>query len=766
MAEIGQILNGRYRVLEALSMGGTGLTYIAEDISLPEKPKCAIEQLQPSAKGPNSISGLRIRFKREIEALRQLRDRDRIPQLLEDFEQQAEFYLVSEYVEGHPLTVEMPLGKHWNEVQTIQILKEVLSILKVAHNQGAVHGNIRPDNIVRRHGDGALVLTGFGVVRQASVHSGVGVVGANSVSTLGYSAIGQAQPRPELNTDIHALGIVGIQALTGIAPTQFQEDDQTGQIVWQHYVPVSAELAAVLSKMVKKHFRERYQSAAEVLLDLARISAKQETTIGMLGIAQYQQIPNYVPQSLRLPSNASSSELNYPSRQPDTPTVPLSNAVIEFNNPNAARPAEESTLANPPCPASPVNVLPSGNPAPVPLFAQSPPLPPQPTMLSANSRRSRAKAMAIAAGFIAIAAAGTVFGLKAIGLVNPSITKLVDAGGDKRLTVGIITTRGLSGDTTKGSSRDGYAAWLGYIKTELGSDVQYELAEVSLRNGQKAIDEVKQKINNKEWDVAFTFLPTLSITAQDNGYVFAAKMFPERKESPAVFFVRADSPIYKFDDIVDNPNFKIALGNFDSPQSFYVPLYHLYGTALQASYGNSPREILAKVRSGRADIGVGRLDSILRRSSSNSTDASDERQGESQSASQKNEETLSARASSNAALNNLSNSTSGEQQVKTAALRIIKPKNEDIPIPLAGVYISPKISLAERTSIVETMFRAPLTIQKDAHYDRGDEPNYKTFRRVANRVNDILKCADYRSGKQIDANEFYPAHFYKRNGCS
>jgi serine/threonine-protein kinase len=59
--------------------------------------------------------------------------------------------------------------------------------------------------------------------------------------------------------------MIGIQALTGLSPTQLLEDSDTGEIIWQHQAQVSAELASILNKMVRYHFKDRYQSAIEAL---------------------------------------------------------------------------------------------------------------------------------------------------------------------------------------------------------------------------------------------------------------------------------------------------------------------------------------------------------------------------------------------------------------------------------------------------------------------------------------------------------------------
>jgi serine/threonine protein kinase/ABC-type phosphate/phosphonate transport system substrate-binding protein len=788
MAEIGQILNNRYRIVKALGSGGMGLTYIAEDITLPGSSKCAIKHMHTMHTEPNTILTFRTLFQREVDALRQLSDHDRIPRLIDDFEQEGQFYLVREYIEGYPLRVEMALGNRWNEPQTIQMLKEILSILSFVHSQGVIHRDIKPDNIIRRKADSKLVLIDFGAVKRLKAQTSTSaplVTATNVIGTFEYMAAEQGQGRPKLNSDIYSLGILAIQGLTGLLPSQLQEDEQTGELLWQHFAKVSPELSAILAKMVKTHFRDRYQSATEVLKALEQISPVLVQAIAFSPGEPTQRTPNSVPSNLRISANAghsvSSPSKNYVSQptivasHTSEPTIvsqstivagqalhPTENVAV-YPNANVALPDHNRHSATPsappaqihfggnnqPLPAKPGISQPGYQPGPQP-GPQTGLSPSQPLSSPAKPQRRWLKRLAIAAGVMAIAAGGAVFTLRADVfpwfsqiLPTPATTKLVNAGGDRKLTIGVITTRRLT--------KENYKKLVEFLKTELGNDVSYEISEISIRGGQKAIDQVKQKIAAKEWDIAFTFLPTLSIVAQDNGYTYAARISQERRDSSAVFFVRVDSPIQKFEDIIDNPSLKIALGNFDSPQAFYVPLYHLYGTALQASYGNSPREISDKVRSRQVDVGVGSVDSILRRNSaapevqSNKSDTSD-----------------SGTPSNNGTLDAPANLNPGERK---PTFRIIKPRNEDIPIPRAGVYISPNLSQGERDLVAKTLLKAPADIQKEARFEQGEEPDYTSFRRVANRVNEILKCADYRNEK-MDSNEFYPARFYKRNGCS
>jgi serine/threonine protein kinase len=66
--------------------------------------------------------------------------------------------------------------------------------------------------------------------------------------------------------------MIGIQALTGIPPQELKPDSETGNVMWRQRVQIVPEFAAILDKMVRYHFSDRYQSADEVLQDLKSIT--------------------------------------------------------------------------------------------------------------------------------------------------------------------------------------------------------------------------------------------------------------------------------------------------------------------------------------------------------------------------------------------------------------------------------------------------------------------------------------------------------------
>ncbi len=272
---LGQLLDRRYRVVRVLATGGFGQTYIAQDTRRPGSPACVVKHLKPSGTDSEVFETAKRLFNSEAETLEQLGHHDQIPRLLAYFDEDQQFYLVQEFVEGHTLGTELRSGLRWAESQVIQLLQEVLSILEFVHFQGVIHRDIKPDNIIRRQRDNKLVLVDFGAVKQLQtqlVMTQTHESGTIAIGTPGYMPTEQGHGRPRPSSDIYALGSIGIQALTGLKPTQLEEDLNTGELLWQHLVSISPELADVLTKMVRYHFKDRYQTAIEALQALQTFS--------------------------------------------------------------------------------------------------------------------------------------------------------------------------------------------------------------------------------------------------------------------------------------------------------------------------------------------------------------------------------------------------------------------------------------------------------------------------------------------------------------
>ncbi|PSB05285.1 protein kinase domain-containing protein [Merismopedia glauca] len=271
MTMIGQTLDGRYKIIELLGQGGFGQTYIAENTRIPGHPRCVVKHLKPSSNDPNLFVTVKRLFDSEAEMLSRLGNHDRIPRIIDFFDENQEFYLVQELIEGHPLSKELTLGKRLSESYVIALLKDLLPVLEFIHQQNVIHRDIKPDNIIRRKQDGKLVLIDFGAVKELQGLNTAVAGSTVAIGTPGYMSTEQGRGKPRPSSDIYALGIICIQALTGRSPLELTEDPDTGEVLWQGFATVSPGLAAIINQMVRYHFKDRYQSATEVLQALQQL---------------------------------------------------------------------------------------------------------------------------------------------------------------------------------------------------------------------------------------------------------------------------------------------------------------------------------------------------------------------------------------------------------------------------------------------------------------------------------------------------------------
>ncbi len=294
-----KVLDGRYKLIKQIGAGGFGHTFIARDMRRPGSPPCVVKQLKPANDDSNFIREARRLFNTEAETLEKLGNHDQIPQLLAYFEEDKQFFLVQEFVEGRSLYAELQapfpevsdldnepqdrlieqldnidqpvLDKQLDEVEVIQILKDVLQVLEFVHSEGVIHRDIKPDNLIRRKKDRKIVLIDFGAVKamqDANTRLTADEKGESrftvSIGTPGYMSSEQCAGRPNYSSDIYSLGMVAIKALTGFSPTDLPTDPASGELVWRDKAKVSNGLAMVLTRMVRYHYTQRYQSVREV----------------------------------------------------------------------------------------------------------------------------------------------------------------------------------------------------------------------------------------------------------------------------------------------------------------------------------------------------------------------------------------------------------------------------------------------------------------------------------------------------------------------
>ncbi len=273
---IGKTLGGRYKLIRVLGAGNFGQTFLAEDVHRPIRAKCVVKYLRPARTDAAFLPLARSLFQREAQILERLGSHEQIPRLLAYFEEDNEFYLVQDFIEGQVLRQELLPGCAWSEARVIELLQDALGILAFVHQCGVIHRDIKPDNLIRRQSDQRLVLIDFGAVKEMGVSIGGGtLVGETNAQTIaigtpGYMAPEQAQGRPRPASDLYSLGMVAVQALTGLSPLQLTQDPY-GCWCWQAAEPVSDRLVQFVNKLIHPSPYERFATAADALASLQQV---------------------------------------------------------------------------------------------------------------------------------------------------------------------------------------------------------------------------------------------------------------------------------------------------------------------------------------------------------------------------------------------------------------------------------------------------------------------------------------------------------------
>ena len=264
---IRQTLRNRYKIIKKIGSGGFGETYLAEDLGIPVdlKPKCVVKRLKTKNLKHEELKWVKEAFRKEATTLYNLGNtHPQIPNLIEYFQERNQFYLVQEFIDGVDLTETIPLGEEKSEDEVIQLLQEILEVLEVVHQQDIIHRDINPKNIMRRRVDGKIILIDFGAVKQTVCGNIKQPLLTAVVGTPGFIPFEQCNGKPQLASDIYAVGMIAIQALTGIRPDKL-DFNRDGEVIWLDTVNISDDFAEVIAKMVHPRISQRYQNASEAL---------------------------------------------------------------------------------------------------------------------------------------------------------------------------------------------------------------------------------------------------------------------------------------------------------------------------------------------------------------------------------------------------------------------------------------------------------------------------------------------------------------------
>jgi tetratricopeptide (TPR) repeat protein len=288
---LGQVIGGKYQIVEQLSEGGMGRVYRATQTAL--GLDVAVKVIRPELAAERQVAR---RFLREARAAAQLSHPNCV-NIFDFGESDGRLYLAMELLRGDPLDVVLTEGGPMAPARVVDIATQVLEVLDAAHRLSIVHRDLKPENIVVDQLPGRpdfVKVVDFGIAKITDpLHEGgTRLTGTGMVlGTPAYMAPEQVLGEPiDTRADFYSLGVVCYELLAGVTPF-------TGNIgemlrahlssepppLEDHRADVPAPLAALIHRVLSKDREQRPATASELARAL-RASLRGGLTATAVGV--------------------------------------------------------------------------------------------------------------------------------------------------------------------------------------------------------------------------------------------------------------------------------------------------------------------------------------------------------------------------------------------------------------------------------------------------------------------------------------------------
>jgi serine/threonine-protein kinase len=271
----GQLFANRYRIDQIIGRGGMGIVYRANDTQLDEVVAIKTLPGDVMTRSPEDLE----RFKREIRLARKITHRN-VLRTYDYGEADGVYFISMEFVRGYTLNElldEAPARQLVPRV-TMGISRQISRGLQAAHEQGIIHRDIKPQNVLIDH-KGEVKLMDFGIARMAEAPEAMTQAGL-IVGTPHYMSPEQVQGRQlDPRSDVYSMGVMIYEMLVGRRP--FESSSLTG-VLTAHITEkarppielrqdIGREINSIVVRCLEKDPKSRYADAGALLHDLDQV---------------------------------------------------------------------------------------------------------------------------------------------------------------------------------------------------------------------------------------------------------------------------------------------------------------------------------------------------------------------------------------------------------------------------------------------------------------------------------------------------------------
>ena len=295
---MGELIAERYELAELVGTGGMSSVYRAHDRLL--ERDVALKVLHEQFTADTDYVE---RFRREARSVAQL-SHPNIVTVIDRGEQDGRQFIVFEYIDGENLKSLVEREGPLPEDEAVRLTLQVARGLGFAHDNGLVHRDVKPQNVLL-NGDHQAKVTDFGIARSLEVKGGLTQTGT-VMGTSDYIAPEQARgAHVDEQSDIYSLGVVLYELLTGEVPfpgdnfvaVAMRHINEPPPSARERRPDVSPRLDAVIRRAMAKEPRDRFRSMDELCAELTASLGPESGASG----AQTMVVPGRKRQRARRP---------------------------------------------------------------------------------------------------------------------------------------------------------------------------------------------------------------------------------------------------------------------------------------------------------------------------------------------------------------------------------------------------------------------------------------------------------------------------------